>query len=122
MSDEISWIEIWRQVDFSSGHFQNRPLHRAQFGKISCKCAAIVGIFLSQIYIKTKRLKAIIVTFFVHLLTKLKSQASLASGRLKSQVEEGIRTWTMVKGWSEGIIVHRSGKKNEAKMEGMGLD
>ena len=73
-----------------------RPLHRAQFGKISCKCAAIVGIFLSQIYIKTKRLKAIIVTFFVHLLTKLKSQASLASGRSESQVEETIIKWMIV--------------------------
>ena len=67
-----------------------RPLHRTQFGKISCTFAAIIGIFLSQIYIKTKRLKAIIVTFIVHLLTKLKSQASLASGRLKSKVEETI--------------------------------
>ena len=85
-----------QEVDFSSGHYQNRPLHRAQFGKISCKFAAIIGIFLSQIYIKTKRLKAIIVTFFVHLLTKLKSQASLANGRLKSQAEEMIIKWMMV--------------------------
>ena len=100
----------------------NRPPHRAQFGQISCKLAATIGIFLPKICIKTKRLKTIPATFFVHLLSKLKSQASLASGRLKSQVEEGISKWMMVKGWSEGIIVHRSGKKNEAKMEGMGLD
>ena len=68
------------QATITTGHYSNRPLRRAQFGQISCKFvkfATIIGIFLPKICIK--RLKTIQATFFVHLLSKLKSQAHLPS-------------------------------------------